>query len=795
MIGTLTGGPRRAETTIRAIFQQCAVVLLSVLVSSADAQVSATFTALPSVATVPSTAPTSAPVAPPTTASGERPALSPATRLASSRTSLPTTGPADIQVPDGRAVPFRSVQFQRPKEDAERFAAVFCVDGTMLAYGGHTSRINGSYQIVRWDLETLQAIDMSSGSAAAVQAIATNPLGNIAVIASAYSDKPGGITGYAVRLLDLDRGRETHDPVKLPGGKPFMCVSSDGKTAYIGQNYPERGVSIWDLATARRMSTIACSEGMGIQLIAADPGGRFLVVAAREKILVYLIGKRIWRPLNAHHKAVTHLILSPDGSRLATGSDDQEVCLWDMERLQLLATLRGHGSEITGVAFSPDGKFLATTAGLGYDYDLVKKAKVWNENSLCLWDVAAAKRIGSASLPQSAISGLAFSPDGQLIRCLSQADMCEYKVESLIRADTPLATTRPHGMDIAPLGSLALEDFDGSPICLQFSADSQLLTVVTRAHVLSWQVLAGRQQRKFLFTEPVSLFSGPVVTIDSRRLRTFSLQQDPDDLRLCVLCAQEWKEMEDNTTLGIPTTLWRVPEKELHMVLLSEDGQRLLTISGAHFNDGTTIWGNRAPEIRLRSTSTGRELTHFPDSSGVMNCATLSRDGKLAYIGRGQIRDHGYADCDIQVWDLEKGKLQHSLTGHKSPLTCLITAAKGKSLYAGSIRELTKWDTLGRRVLWQAEVASPVTAIAVSADGDTLACGHSDSSLSFWDARTGTPLGIAAGFRQPVTAICFAPNEKLVASFAGERCIRLWQIKRSATSAPAPASLATAPRR
>src|SRR5262249_55730228 len=55
------------------------------------------------------------------------------------------------------------------------------------------------------------------------------------------------------------------------------------------------------------------------------------------------------------------------------GSADQTARLWDVASGQLQATLQGHTSAVTTLAFSPDGKTLATRDDLG---------------KLLLWDVA-----------------------------------------------------------------------------------------------------------------------------------------------------------------------------------------------------------------------------------------------------------------------------------------------------------------------------------------------------------------------------------------------------------------------
>ena len=50
----------------------------------------------------------------------------------------------------------------------------------------------------------------------------------------------------------------------------------------------------------------------------------------------------------------------PDGRRLASGSVDRTVRLWDVETGSCVKTLEGHSGMVWSVCFSPDGRKVAS---------------------------------------------------------------------------------------------------------------------------------------------------------------------------------------------------------------------------------------------------------------------------------------------------------------------------------------------------------------------------------------------------------------------------------------------------
>jgi WD40 repeat protein len=66
-----------------------------------------------------------------------------------------------------------------------------------------------------------------------------------------------------------------------------------------------------------------------------------------------------------HAANVLSIDFSPDGHTLVTGDMNHEVQLWDVERRQKRATLRGHEFWVEAVRFSPDGKTIASCSDDG----------------------------------------------------------------------------------------------------------------------------------------------------------------------------------------------------------------------------------------------------------------------------------------------------------------------------------------------------------------------------------------------------------------------------------------------
>tara|TARA_R110002096_G_scaffold273422_2_gene467211 strand:- start:16206 stop:18605 length:2400 start_codon:yes stop_codon:yes gene_type:complete len=106
-----------------------------------------------------------------------------------------------------------------------------------------------------------------------------------------------------------------------------------------------------------------------VTALSFSPGGDSLITGSgvpsrsgRLKIWDTKTLTAVAENVEAHSDTITEIVLSPDGSQLATGSTDKFVKTFDAETLEHLQSFEAHTGHVLGVDWSPDGRHLASAS-------------------------------------------------------------------------------------------------------------------------------------------------------------------------------------------------------------------------------------------------------------------------------------------------------------------------------------------------------------------------------------------------------------------------------------------------
>jgi len=106
-----------------------------------------------------------------------------------------------------------------------------------------------------------------------------------------------------------------------------------------------------------------------------SPDGTHLASASEDRTVRLweaMTGQPIGKPFQGHTAGVWSVAFSPDGTRLASASEDRTVRLWEATTGQPVGKpFEGHTAAVSKVAFSPDGTRLVSAGEDG-------TVRLWN---------------------------------------------------------------------------------------------------------------------------------------------------------------------------------------------------------------------------------------------------------------------------------------------------------------------------------------------------------------------------------------------------------------------------------
>lgn len=482
-----------------------------------------------------------------------------------------------------------------------------------------------------------------------------------------------------------------------------------------------------------------------------SPDGRSVVTACADPAI------RIWDSRSgdlkreiAQEGAVLIASFSPEGARVATGTEAGFVRVVDVATSRNLVEARVHRGRVTSAAFSPDGRWLASTSADGtaqlWNLDSERapglpllredpQAPVWHacfspdgallltcgeDGRARLWEVARQRPIGGGFVHGAGVRFGTFSPDGHSLVTAS-AD----HTARLWELATGLPRCQPLRM-AAPV------------VYAAFSPDSRRLVAASLDNTAQiWDVRPGRHQ-------PLEMRHASGVT---------SLDFSPDGQRLLTTSFDRMARCWDART-GRPEGEAMNHATAVNSGEFSADGERLVTACA----DGKAmVWDPK----------TQRVIAGPVDHRGEVWSAHFSPDGSKFVTAS--------ADGTAQVWDTIRGSAIGPPLTHQDEVLDARFSPDGRWVATASK------DRSAR--LWEVQTGNPwgaplrhedqVNGVEFSRDGTRLVTASRDDTACVWLVRTGERMARLPHLRIVQKAV-FSPEGRRVATGSLDRTARIW---------------------
>ena len=452
--------------------------------------------------------------------------------------------------------------------------------------------------------------------------------------------------------------------------------------------------------------------------------------------------------LYGHTHTVRSVSFSPDGTRIASGSFDRTIRLWDASTGEELHTLKGHTSSVRSVSFSPDGTRIASGG---------------EDKTIRLWDATTGKEIKTLEGHEDSVRSVSFSPDGTRIasggadRTIRLWDASTGEQLNTLKGHTAIVWSvsfSPDGTRIAS-GSAdqtirmwdaatgeqlnTLKGHDGWVTSVSFSPDGMRIASGSLDNTIRlWNALAGEQLN----------------TLKGHTSYVTSVSFSPDGTRIASGSRDDTIRLWDAST-GEQFDTLKGHASYVFSVSFSPDGTRIAS-------------GSIDQTIRLWEVSTGEDLNTLKGHTKPVRSVIFSPDGQR--IASGSI------DQTVRLWDASTGEQLNTLKGHTGPVYSVSFSPDGSRIASGSDdRTIRLWDaSTGKQLYTFKGHRGPVTSVSFSPDGSRIASGCVDRTIRLWDAATGEQLYGLKGHADVIFSVSFSPDGTRIVSGSRDSTIRLW---------------------
>ena len=427
----------------------------------------------------------------------------------------------------------------------------------------------------------------------------------------------------------------------------------------------------WEWYRLRHIADQPCMTLRGhdgeVWSVAFSPDGKRIASGSDDKTI------KVWdaatgaevMTLRAHERS--RVTFSPDGRRIVSGSDDKTIKVWDSATGTELMTLCGHGDWVGSIAFSPDGKRIASGS---------------RDKTIKVWDAAIRGEVVTLSGHRDMVFCVAFSPDSKRIVSGS--------VDRTVKLWDAATGAEP----------MTLRGHQGIVYSAAFSPDGKYIASGGGDNTIKvWDSATGTE----------------LMTLCGHGDWVVSIAFSPDGKHIASGSFDKTVKVWDAAN-GEEVMTLRGHSNWVGSVAFSPHGRRIVSCS----KDST---------VRVWDAASGVEVMTLRGHKGGVPSVAFSPDGKRIVSGG--------KDKTIKVWDATTGDELMTLRGHSDRVWSVAFSPDDRRIVSGNDKTIKVWDAVtGTELMTLPVVGDWFCSIAFSPDGKTIAAGIYDNSIKLWESTT-----------------------------------------------------------
>jgi WD40 repeat protein len=501
-----------------------------------------------------------------------------------------------------------------------------------------------------------------------------------------------------------------------------------------------------------------------------------------------------------HQGKVYCVSFAPDGRRIASGSNDQTIRVWDVQSGAERDCLSVPGSIVKSLHWSPDGRRLV----MGLSDGTVRVA-----------DVAEGTELLCFRGHGEGVQSVRWSPDGRYL-----ASGSEDKTVRVVDARS--------GAE-----HVCLRGHTGSISSVDWSPDGRfLVSASSDATVRIWDVQSGTE--RLCFRGHGGSVDGASWSPDGRSIISFSTLYHnriyPDGRSVASYSGslRVWDAETGGERIcfqghesGVRSVNWSPDSRRIASgswdtttrVYDAQTGKELLCFRGHDEAVWSVSW---SPDGRHVASGSEDKTVRLWDTQGQASLPPIQghakQIGELRRSPDGQRLASSSADTTVRIWDAQTGLEQLCLRGHLDTVTDLSWSPESRRLASFDLQGKVKiwdarsgaelfefegkyagksWSPDGRHFVVEGRTLRVLKArsgveratlkgfsgppsVAWSPDGRRLAGSSRDHVVCVWDVTSGVELLRLPGHEDVVGCLSWSPDGDRLASGSHDRTARIW---------------------